>query len=220
MYKMMVKEYCTAMLIHDMDISLVMVHAQQIEDQKLKERFRKAKRAKRGDNNFSHSRSERHGRSKFRQRLSGQGKLDPKKMVVVKSFPRPLSPSDIKSFLGLDGYYRRFVEGFSLIASPLTTLTHPKEDVKAKQGLDLNLEELKEVVLKKSVEAFSQGVYGVLCYQGHFCVPNVDYLREHILSEAHSSRYSIHLGASKMYRGLREVYWLNGMKKDIVEFMA
>ncbi|KAH0729809.1 hypothetical protein KY289_000997 [Solanum tuberosum] len=52
--------------------------------------------------------------------------VDHKKMDVVKSLPRPLIPSDIRSFLGLAGYYRRFVEGFLSIASPLTALTKKK----------------------------------------------------------------------------------------------
>ncbi|WMV46404.1 hypothetical protein MTR67_039789 [Solanum verrucosum] len=54
-------------------------------------------------------------------------------------------------------------------------------DVKSKQGLDPTLVELKEAVFKKSVKAFSQGGDGVLSYQGHFCVPNIDDLREQIL---------------------------------------
>ncbi|WMV18602.1 hypothetical protein MTR67_011987 [Solanum verrucosum] len=79
-------------------------------------------------------------------------------------------------------------------------------DVKAKQGVDSTLVELKETVLKKSVEAFSQRGDGVLRYQGHLYVPRIDDLREHILSEAHSSRYSIHPSATMMYRDLREIY--------------
>ncbi|WMV41715.1 hypothetical protein MTR67_035100 [Solanum verrucosum] len=93
-------------------------------------------------------------------------------------------------------------------------------DVKSKQGLDLILVELEEAVLKKSVEAFFQGGDGVLRYQGRLCVPNVDGLREKILEEAHGSQYSIHPGVIKMYHDLREVYWWNGMKKDIAEFVA
>ena len=59
--------------------------------------------------------------------VSGEGiKVDPKKTDAVKNWPRPLSPSDIKSFLGLASYYRRFVEGFSSIASPMTRLTQKK----------------------------------------------------------------------------------------------
>ncbi|WMV41365.1 hypothetical protein MTR67_034750 [Solanum verrucosum] len=45
-------------------------------------------------------------------------------------------------------------------------------------------------------------------------------LREPILSKVYSSLYSIHPGPIKMYRDLREIYWWNGMKKDIAEFVA
>ncbi|WMV37440.1 hypothetical protein MTR67_030825, partial [Solanum verrucosum] len=66
----------------------------------------------------------------------------------------------------------------------------------------------------------SQGEYGVLRHQRRLCVPDVDGLRETILEEAHGSRYSIHPGATKMYRDLREIYWWNGMKGDIENFVA
>ncbi|KAH0633114.1 hypothetical protein KY284_035900 [Solanum tuberosum] len=92
--------------------------------------------------------------------------------------------------------------------------------VKSRQDLDFLLVELKESVLKKFVEAFSQGGDGVLRYKGRLGVPDVDGLREQILEEAHSSRYSIHPGATKMYHDLQEVYWWNGMKRDVVEFVA
>ena len=53
-------------------------------------------------------------------------RVDPQKVEAVKNLSRPISPSDIRSFLGLAGYYRRFVEGFSSIAVPLTWLTQKK----------------------------------------------------------------------------------------------
>ena len=56
-------------------------------------------------------------------------------------------------------------------------------------------------------------------YQGRLCVPNVDVLRNRILEEAHWSRYSIHPGSTKMYHDLRVVFWLEGLKKDIAEFV-
>ncbi|XP_070022303.1 uncharacterized protein [Nicotiana sylvestris] len=51
------------------------------------------------------------------------------------------------------------------------------------------------------------GEDGVLRLQGRLRVPNVDGLRERIQKETHSSWYSIHLGATKMYHDLRQRYW-------------
>ena len=49
--------------------------------------------------------------------------VDPKKIEAVSDWPRPTIVAEIRSFLGLDGYYRRFVKDFSKIAIPLTRLT-------------------------------------------------------------------------------------------------
>ena len=49
--------------------------------------------------------------------------VDPSKVEAVKSWLVPKNIGEVRSFLGLTGYYRRFVEGFSRIASPLTQLT-------------------------------------------------------------------------------------------------
>ena len=48
--------------------------------------------------------------------------MDPRKVEVVLKWERPTNMTEIQSFLGLAGYYRRFIEGFSTIASPLTKL--------------------------------------------------------------------------------------------------
>ncbi|TMX05471.1 hypothetical protein EJD97_018993 [Solanum chilense] len=85
-------------------------------------------------------------------------------------------------------------------------------NVKYKQDLEPILMELKETVLNKSIETFSQGKDGVLRHQESLCVPDVDSLSETILKEAHGSRYSIHSGATKMYRGLQEYARLNLME--------
>ena len=54
-------------------------------------------------------------------------KVGPEKIESVKNWLRHLSPKDIKSFVSLANYYRRFVEVFSAIVDPLTALTMEKE---------------------------------------------------------------------------------------------
>ncbi|XP_075091911.1 putative mitochondrial protein AtMg00860 [Nicotiana tabacum] len=55
--------------------------------------------------------------------VSAKGvKVDPRKIQAIVDWKPPKTPTEIRSFLGLAGYYRRFVKGFSIIASPLTKL--------------------------------------------------------------------------------------------------
>ena len=69
-------------------------------------------------------------------------------------------------------------------------------------------------------EFFSLGDDGILRYQDTLCVPDVDNLRTMIISEDHGSRYSIHPGSTKMYHDLKQIYWWDGMKKDIADYVA
>jgi len=49
--------------------------------------------------------------------------VDPGKVATVQDWPTPKNVTDVRSFLGLAGYYRKFIQDFSKIAAPLTQLT-------------------------------------------------------------------------------------------------
>ncbi|KAJ9566214.1 hypothetical protein OSB04_002180 [Centaurea solstitialis] len=62
--------------------------------------------------------------------------VDPAKVEAIKKWEAPKTPTEIRQFLGLAGYYRRFIANFSKIAQPLTTLT--QKDKKFIWGEDLD----------------------------------------------------------------------------------
>uniref|UniRef100_A0A1U7YRA6 Uncharacterized protein LOC104247112 n=2 Tax=Nicotiana sylvestris TaxID=4096 RepID=A0A1U7YRA6_NICSY len=177
--------------------------------------------------------------------ISDEGiSVDTQKIDAVKNWPRPTTPSEVRSFLGLAGYYRRFVEGFSSISSPLTKLTQKATKFQWSDTCERSFQELKNrltsapvLTLPEGTEgyvvycdasgiqqcksmAFGIGKDGALRYQSRLCVPNVAGLREKIMNEIHQSRYSIHPGSTKMYHDVKEQYWWDNMKKSIAEFVA
>ncbi|XP_015163896.1 uncharacterized protein [Solanum tuberosum] len=92
--------------------------------------------------------------------------------------------------------------------------------VKERQYSDPILLKYKEGIWKHPVTPFELAGDGTLRCRGRLCVPDVDGLRQKIMDEAHCSCYSVHPGSTKMYHDLKEVYWWNDMKKDIVEYVA
>ena len=81
------------------------------------------------------------------------------------------------------------------------------ERIRDRQDDDPHLLVLRDTVRHGGAKQVTVGDDRVLRMQGRICVPNVDGLRELILEESHSSRYSIHSGAAKMYQDLRQYYW-------------
>ncbi|GJS43002.1 putative reverse transcriptase domain-containing protein [Tanacetum coccineum] len=263
--------------------------------------------------------------------------VDPSKVESVKNWKTPESPTEIRSFLGLAGYYRRFIENFSKIAKPLTLLTHNNKAHVWGDKQDEDFQILKEKLCNAPVLALSDGpddfvvycdaskqgfgsvlmrrgkviayasrqlkkheknytthdlelgavvfalkiwrhyLYGTksVIYTDHKSLQyifdqkdlkitpkavdrsysvtrvvrfknttstrrrlanileaqseaykdikaqlNVGGVRKLIMDEAHTSRYSVHPGADKMYYDLRELCWWPGMKRDIAEYEA
>ncbi|XP_060185718.1 uncharacterized protein LOC132615153 [Lycium barbarum] len=97
--------------------------------------------------------------------ISGEGvKVDLQKIDAVKNWPRPTSASDIRSFLGLAGYYRRFVEGFSSISAPLTKLTQKKVKFQWSEVCEQSFEELKKRLTSAPVLTLPEGTEGFVNY--------------------------------------------------------
>ncbi|GJU35854.1 reverse transcriptase [Tanacetum coccineum] len=70
--------------------------------------------------------------------------IDPAKVEAITKWPRPTSVTEVWSFLGLAGYYRRFVEGFSRLALPLTKLMRKGEKFVWNEEREKSFEELKQ----------------------------------------------------------------------------
>lgn len=94
------------------------------------------------------------------------------------------------------------------------------DKVKEAQGKDPNLEELKHVVLEGKKPRFFIDNSGVMIFERRICVPNIEALKKEILEEAHKFAYSVHPKATKMYQDLKQTFWWEGMKKDIVCYVS
>ncbi len=68
---------------------------------------------------------------------------DPKKIQTIRDWPVPKSVKDVRSFLGLASYYRKFIQGFAEIASPLHALTEKSREFEWSELCQSAFEELK-----------------------------------------------------------------------------
>jgi ribonuclease HI len=77
--------------------------------------------------------------------LSAEGiAVDPSKVESVTKWEQPLNVTDVKSFLGLAGYYRRFIENFSMIAKPMTELLKKNTKFEWSEACEKSFQELKK----------------------------------------------------------------------------
>ncbi|XP_070025629.1 uncharacterized protein [Nicotiana sylvestris] len=97
--------------------------------------------------------------------VSSEGiKVDPQKTEAVKNWPRSTTPTKIRSFLGLAGYYRRFVEGFSSLVSPLTKLTQKAVKFQWSDACEQSFQELKKRLTTAPVLTLPTGSGGFTVY--------------------------------------------------------
>ena len=114
--------------------------------------------------------------------------VDPSKVEAVVAWERPKTATEIRSFVGLAGYYRRFIEGFAKIVSPLTQLTKKNQIFAWTEECEKSFQLMKEklttspvLVLPRPEEPYE--VYCDASYQGLGCV-----LMQHKQVVAYASR--------------------------------
>ncbi|GJU47379.1 putative nucleotidyltransferase, ribonuclease H [Tanacetum coccineum] len=101
--------------------------------------------------------------------------VDPSKIEAVKNWKPPKTPTEIRSFLGLAGYYRRFIINFSKIAKPLTLLTQKNQKFKWGDEQENAFQTLKDMLCDAPILALPEGTDDFVVYcdasnQGFGCV--------------------------------------------------
>ncbi|KAJ9556371.1 hypothetical protein OSB04_010985 [Centaurea solstitialis] len=101
--------------------------------------------------------------------------VDPAKIEAIKKWEAPKTPTEIRQFLGLAGYYRRFIANFSKIAQPLTTLTQKDKKLVWGEKQEEAFQLLKHKLCNAPILALPEGtdkfvVYCDASHQGLGCV--------------------------------------------------
>nr|GEW65353.1 retrotransposon protein, putative, Ty3-gypsy subclass [Tanacetum cinerariifolium] len=143
--------------------------------------------------------------------------VDPNKIKVVKNWNAPKSPSEIRSFLGLAGgkeLNHDECEPCILLFSLVLRIRYWQQSEASK------VENAPAEMLCGMDQQMKRKEDGCLYFMDLIWVPLVGSVRTLIMDEAHAMRYSLHLGADKMYYDLIDMCWWPGMKKDIATYVS
>nr|GEW23856.1 putative reverse transcriptase domain-containing protein [Tanacetum cinerariifolium] len=83
--------------------------------------------------------------------------VDPAKIATIKNWATPTTPTEVRQFLGLAGYYWRFIEGFSLISKPLTKLTQKNKKFEREMETEEAFQTLKQKLCCAPILALPEG---------------------------------------------------------------
>lgn len=90
--------------------------------------------------------------------------VDPSKIRAVSDWPRPTNVTEIRRFLGLAGYYRRFVRDFSRVAQPLTNLMKKTTRFQWDKKCEQSFQELKQRLTSAPILTLHSGTEGFEVY--------------------------------------------------------
>ena len=91
---------------------------------------------------------------------------DPEKVKAVREFPQPHNVKSLRSFLGLASYYRRFIQGFSVVANPLFGLTKKDTDFVWSPACEEAFQTLTRLLTEAPILASIRGSCLTLTHQG------------------------------------------------------
>ena len=114
--------------------------------------------------------------------------VDPSKVAAVMDWKQPKSVTEIRSFLGLAGYYRRFIQNFSTIAIPLTSLTKKDKKFIWDEKCENSFQTLKKCLTTTPVLTLPQGIEGFVIYTDASNQGNGAVLMQHGKVIAYASR--------------------------------
>ena len=114
--------------------------------------------------------------------------VDPQKVEAVSNWEQPTMVTEVRSFLGLAGYYRRFIEGFSKIAGPLHCLTRKGVKFKWADRCEGSFQTLKEMLTSAPVLTLPKGNEGFEVYSDASCQGLGCVLMQHKRVVAYASR--------------------------------
>jgi hypothetical protein len=72
--------------------------------------------------------------------------MDPEKVEAIREWSVPRNVAEVRSFMGLAGYYRRFITGFSKIAHPITSLQRKEETFQWTKECEKSFQRLKQLL--------------------------------------------------------------------------
>ncbi|GJS61816.1 putative reverse transcriptase domain-containing protein [Tanacetum coccineum] len=126
--------------------------------------------------------------------------VDPAKIESIKDWESPKTPTEIRQFLGLAGYYRRFIEGFSKIAKPMTKLTQKSVKFNWGEKEETAFQTLKQKLCSAPILALPEGSenFVVYCDASHKGLGAVLMQKEKVIAYAsrqlkiHEKNYTTH----------------------------
>ena len=90
--------------------------------------------------------------------------MDPAKIKAVSKWPAPTNVMEIRSFLGLAGYYQRFIEEFSSLVASLTALTKKGKKYEWTENCEESFQELKRRLTSAPILTIPNGEKGFVIY--------------------------------------------------------